>query len=181
MPILSCTPARDINFTSPAASPEVKHHSMKNMTFHSSLRWKMIILHTNSHYIIYTFHFKRLRGCSFWTFGCERVRNNQVTIPQIYLRNGQQSITQHWANKTTDQQTLYQTSLPRPHPVEECLWLWVAFVLTRKENSLWRDRTHHWQAEVGDIQCRRIWPSCYRPTALCTVQCPSYLGPSFWS
>ena len=39
------TPKSDLLQISPAASPEILHsHSMKNLPFHSLLRWKMIIL-----------------------------------------------------------------------------------------------------------------------------------------
>ena len=44
---------------------------MKNLAFHSSLRWKMIYS-TNSHYLTYTFHFERLGECTF-ELGSERV------------------------------------------------------------------------------------------------------------
>ena len=38
------TPKSDQNPISPAASPEILHHSMKKMALHSFLRWKLIIL-----------------------------------------------------------------------------------------------------------------------------------------
>ena len=44
------TPKSDQHRISPAASPEILHDSMENLTFHSLLWWKMIILY-NSHYL----------------------------------------------------------------------------------------------------------------------------------
>ena len=43
-------------------------HSTKNLAFHSLLRWKDYYT-TNSHYLTYTFLFKRLGECTFWTQG----------------------------------------------------------------------------------------------------------------
>ena len=42
-------------------------HSMENRAPHSLLRWKMFLL-PNSHYLTYTFIFKRLGECTFWTW-----------------------------------------------------------------------------------------------------------------
>ena len=41
-------------------------HSMKNLAFHSLLRWRMIYT-TNSHPLTYTCILKRLGECTFWT------------------------------------------------------------------------------------------------------------------
>ena len=38
-------------------------HSMENLALHTLLWWKMI---NNSHYITYTFFYKRLGECTFW-------------------------------------------------------------------------------------------------------------------
>ena len=59
------TPKNDLFQTSPAASSEMyTSHGMKDLAFHSLLRWKMITL-SNSHYLTYTFLFKRLGECTF--------------------------------------------------------------------------------------------------------------------
>ena len=59
------TPKSDLFQTSPAAAPEMyTSHNTKDLAFHNLLRWKMIIL-SNSHYLTYTFLFKRLGE---WTF-----------------------------------------------------------------------------------------------------------------
>ena len=50
----------------------ITSHSMKNLTFHSLLRWNMIIT-TNSHYLTYTFLFRKVGRMYFLNFnwaGC---------------------------------------------------------------------------------------------------------------
>ena len=52
---------------SPAASPGILHHTVwRTWLFIAYYRLKMIIT-SNSHYLIYTFLFKRLGECPFWT------------------------------------------------------------------------------------------------------------------
>ena len=45
----------------------ITSHSMKDLAFHSLLRWKMITT-TNSHYLTYTFLLKWLGECTFWAW-----------------------------------------------------------------------------------------------------------------
>ena len=54
----------------PSASPDnyiTITHSMKNLTFHSFIRWKMTIT-INSHYLLHTIIFKRLGEYTFRTW-----------------------------------------------------------------------------------------------------------------
>ena len=59
---------RVINVRFPCSlSSNSTSHSMKNLAFHSLLGWKIIIL-PNSHCITYTFLYKRLGECTFWSW-----------------------------------------------------------------------------------------------------------------
>ena len=62
------TPERDQVQISPAALPVIFHGTLKNMAFHSLLRWQTIVL-PNSHCITHTFLYKGLGECTFWTWG----------------------------------------------------------------------------------------------------------------
>ena len=69
-------------------------HSMKNLTFHSLLRWNMIIP-TNSHYLTYTFLYKKLRECTF-EFGSERVKFG-VKL-RIFSQHARQELQTTWTD-----------------------------------------------------------------------------------
>ena len=72
----------------------VTSHSMENLAFHSLLRWKMIII-PNSHYVTYTFLFKRLGECTFYNSG---VKGPQYPPPcQSQLSLGVECRTECWS------------------------------------------------------------------------------------
>ena len=64
---------------SPAASSsDVPSHSMENLAFHTLLRWKMKQSH--SHYLTYTFLFKRLGECTFLNLGVQGLKDSELTL-----------------------------------------------------------------------------------------------------
>ena len=62
------TPKSDQVQMSPAASPVILHHSVDNLASHSLLRLKDDYC-TNSHYLIYTFLFKKVGRMYFLSLG----------------------------------------------------------------------------------------------------------------
>ena len=54
-------------------------HSMENLAFHNSLRWKMIALPILTTSLIH-FLFKRFGECTFWELGSERVKIIQLIM-----------------------------------------------------------------------------------------------------
>ena len=65
----------------PAASPEITSRSMKNLAFHSLLRWKMIVLPTPTPSLIH-FSLMRLGECTFFERGSERNAFSTVMFRQ---------------------------------------------------------------------------------------------------
>ena len=58
-------------------------HSMENLPFHNSLRWKMIALPILTTSLIH-FLFKRFGECTFWELGSERVK---FAGPEVDIKN----------------------------------------------------------------------------------------------
>ena len=86
------TPKSDQYQIFPADSPEILSHSMENLAFHSSIRWKMIILPILTMSLIH-FSYKRLGECTLWTYGSARVnpfrsRVQEVHCPTSYWEMG---------------------------------------------------------------------------------------------
>ena len=63
----SFTPCKSDQFKTSSLRRTITPHSMKNLAFDRLLRWETIVL-TNSLYLVYSFVFKRLGECTFWTF-----------------------------------------------------------------------------------------------------------------